>query len=156
MHPHRAALQRHPGHLRHDGAKALMQCNALHLPGRQGLAPPGFFCCQIQHRQMARRVLQPLLPEGQRIGASLSGQLVDKAFREKRVVRMPDRAPKAHRNAHFGGHMRHFLVGKAVGQVKQAFGVGFVWRINGAGKSRQHALHPARADGVAGGFDLQA
>ena len=69
---------------------------------------------------------------------------------------MPYRAPKAHRHAHIGGHVRHVLVFKTIGQVKQAFGRGFVGQVYGAGQQGHGALHPARRNGVASRLDAQA
>ena len=65
------------------------------------------------------------------------------------MVRMPDAAPKAHRNSAAGSRMAHALVGDGVGQVEQALGGGFVWRHRGACSCGQHGLQRGRNPQVA-------
>ena len=111
-----------------------MQRNAARVSLRQGAAPFRLLGRQVQHRQIARCGLQQAAAKLERVFLRGRSQLVNKAFREKRVVRMPHRTPKAHGHAHGGGHVRHVLVFEAIGQVKQALGRGFVGQVHRAGQ----------------------
>ena len=68
---------------------------------------------------------------------------------------MTHRAPKTNGHTHARGHMRHVLVGKAVGQIKQTFSSCFVRRVNGPRQRRQHPRHPTRRYSIACRLDAQ-
>ena len=82
-------------------------------------------------------------------------QLVDERLGEKRIVRMPHRAPIADRHAAVGGHVRDELVLDRVGQVVQALDGGLVRCIDRPGQRGQRALHPARLQRVAGAAGVE-
>ena len=127
-----ALLQGHFGDLCHDGAKRFVQGHPHGTPFGEGLAPAGLVGSQFQHRRVARRVFEQCQPERQRVLLDRHRNLVHKALREKRIVRMAHGAPETHRHFHTRGHMGHVLVGKAIGQVKQALGRGFVRHVHRA------------------------
>ena len=156
VHAGHPVLHRNFCHFGDDGAKGLVQSNATGTTGGKRAAPFGLFSRQVEHGQIAGRVFQKAAAQFQRIFVAGGGQLVDKALREKRVVRVADRAPEAHGDAHFGGHMRHALVGEAVRQVKQSFGRCFVRHVDGTGQQRNRPLHPARRNRVTCRFNAQA
>ena len=156
VHTDLTLLQRNLRHLRHDGAKGFVQRDALRTAHGHGLAPARLVGRQLQHRRVARRVFEPLQSKRQRVLLRGRGQFVDEALREKRVVRMAHRTPVAHGHAGLGGHVAHVLVQKAVGQVEQALGRGFVGRVDGARNLRCRPRQPAGGDGVARRLDAQA
>ena len=83
---------------------------APRLAGSGAGRQPAFSAASLQHRGVARRVLQQREAERDRVLLRRERELVDERLGEERVVRMADRAPEADRHAAVRGDVRDALV----------------------------------------------